>query len=70
VNNLYGYAGKILRVDLTKSKTTTELLEKELAFSTRFMSESMKKGASKGEVVRKEEFERMLDEYYKIRGAR
>jgi aldehyde:ferredoxin oxidoreductase len=31
VNNLYGYAGKILRVDLTKGKTTNELLEKELA---------------------------------------
>lgn len=31
VNRLYGYAGKIMKVDLTKRKTTTELLEKNLA---------------------------------------
>jgi aldehyde:ferredoxin oxidoreductase len=34
----------------------------------RFMNEGLKKGTSKGEVVKKKEFEKMLDEYYKIRG--
>jgi len=41
---------------------------KEDALPERFMNEGLKKGASKGEVVRKKEFEKMLNEYYKIRG--
>lgn len=33
----------------------------------RFINEGLKKGASKGEIVRKDKFEKMLNEYYKIR---
>jgi len=40
---------------------------KENVLPERFMSESLKTGASHGEVVRKEEFRKMLKEYYTLR---
>jgi aldehyde:ferredoxin oxidoreductase len=55
---------------LVRSFNTREgISRKDDTLPTRFTYESIKKGASKGEVVRKEEFKKMLDEYYKIRGG-
>ena len=34
----------------------------------RFFNEELKTGASKGEKIQKEEFKKMLNEYYKLRG--
>jgi len=42
--------------------------KKDDTLPERFLNEGLKKGVSKGEVVRKKEFEKMLNEYYKIRG--
>jgi aldehyde:ferredoxin oxidoreductase len=44
------------------------LTEKDDTLPQRFFDEGLRTGASKGEKVEKEGFERMLNEYYKLRG--
>lgn len=43
------------------------VVEKDNALPNRFMSESLKAGASSGEVVRTDNFQKMLNEYYTLR---
>jgi aldehyde:ferredoxin oxidoreductase len=44
------------------------LSKKDDTLPQRFFNEGLKTGASRGEKVQKEEFEKMLKEYYKLRG--
>lgn len=48
--------------------TREGISKKDDVLPERFTDESLKKGASKGQIIRKEKFEKMLDEYYRIRG--
>jgi aldehyde:ferredoxin oxidoreductase len=78
-----GYAGKILRINLTTQKATEEALpepvvkdylggagfaRKDDSLPKRLMTEAIKEGNSKGQVITQADLDEMLDEYYAVRG--
>ena len=60
-----GYNGKILRVDLSNDDIQAQPLDDTLP--ERLFTEALPDGPCAGHKVSKEQFEQLLDDYYRIR---